>query len=232
MVAYHHYRMGSALFKKGEYERALEHFLKAQKLDSQNPLILNHLGLAYYLQKEYEYAVMALNEALILKKNYSEAHNNLGRVYVDMKDFSRARKHLFKAVSDLTYPNRDKVWLNIGLSFFEENRYKKSEEYFLKALKANRQNCLAYNYYGRSLLEREKFKSAIKAFDRAIYRCRPYSLDQPHYYSAVSLFQTGQKSRAIARLKEGKKLYPKGSYREKIRDMIALLEGHSRGGEK
>ena len=222
-LAYNHYRIGVSLLAKNQNEKALEQLLLASKLDPSNPLILNHLGLAYYFQREYELAIITLQNAISKQANYSEAHNNIGRIYVDIKDFSQARKHLMMAAGDLTYPHKDKVWLNIGLSYFYENSFENSKKYFLKSISVNRKNCLAYNYYGRSLIELEQFKPATEAFDKAIFHCRQRGLDEPHYYSDISLFRIGDKASAIARLQEGRKLYPKGPNKKKIEEMINLM---------
>ena len=114
--------------------------------------------------------------------------------------------------------------MNIGLSYFYEGQYEKSQNYFLKSISANRDNCLAYNYYGRSLIELEDFKKAAKTLDQAIYHCQRTGLDEPHYYSAISLFRLGAKAKAIARLQEGQKLFPNGPNKHKIAEMINLMK--------
>ena len=223
-TAHFHFQLGVSYLTKKNYSMALKELLIANKLDGQNPLIHNHLGLTYYFLKEYEHAVVSLRNAISEKKNYSEAHNNLGRVFVDIKQFREARKHLFQAANDLTYPHKDKVWLNIGLSHFHQDQFKIAQKYFLKSISANRKNCLAYNYYGRSLVEVENFKKASKSLDKAIYHCQGQEFDEPHYFGAIALFRLGYKSRAIARLQEASKLYPKGPYQAKIKDMLELMK--------
>lgn len=211
------------MVSRGDYERGLAQLLIARDLEPSNPLTLNHLGLTYYFMKEYEHSIIALKSAISEKPQYSEAHNNLGRVYIDIKDFALARVHLNKALQDLTYSHKDKVWVNLGLSYFMQGQYKTSQTYFLKAISVNRTNCLAYNYYGRSEIELEHFKKAAKSLDKAIYHCRKRGFDEPHYYSAISLFRLGYKSKAIARLQEGRKLFPRGPNKKKTEEMINLM---------
>ena len=166
---------------------------------------------------------MNLKEALKQKPNYSEAHNNIGRVYVQIKDFDSAIEHLQKAASDLTYASKDKVWVNYGLAYFSQDKFKKSEAYFLKAMGMNRKNCLAYNYYGRALVEQEQFEKAAKTMDQAIYHCKHKGLDEPHYYGAVSLLRLGYKAKALARLEEAQKKFPNGPNRNNIDKMIDMM---------
>lgn len=222
-AAYSHFKIGVSFVAKGQYAKGLDHLLKAKQFDPRNPLYLNHLGLTYYFMEEHALAIQAMKNAIEEKPSYSEAHNNLGRTYIEIKDFESARKHLLIAAADLTYPHQDKVWLNMGLSYFMQNKFKKSQNYFLKSISANRSNCLAYNYYGRTEIELENFRKAAKILDQAIYHCRKKGTDEPHYYSAIALFRTGYKSRAMARLKEGRKLFPSGPNRTKMDEMLKLM---------
>lgn len=222
--AYSHFKIGVSLLAKNKKSEGLDHLLKAKELDPNNALFLNHLGLAYFLMGEYEHAVVALEQSIDADPKYSEAHNNLGRVYIEIKNFALARKHLKEAASDLTYSHKDKVWLNMGLSYFHQGEYKTSENHFLKSISMNRENCLAYNFYGRALIEQEKYEKAAKALDQAIYHCRDKGFDEPHYYSAIAFFRMGFKSKAIARLQEGRKRFPDGPNRQKIDEMINLMK--------
>lgn len=222
-TAQHHYRLGATLLQKKDLESGLKHLLIAKKLDPNDPNIRNQLGVAYYLMGEYEHSILSFKDALSIKDSFSEAHNNVGRVYIDVKSFERARKHLQTASEDLTYPHKDKVWLNYGLSYFFEFKYEKSLNYFLKSIATNRRNCLSHSYYGRALVELERFDDAARSLDKAIYHCQGRKFDEPHYYGAIALFRLGQKKMAMARLQEAIKLYPKGAYRKKIQEMLDLM---------
>lgn len=223
-MAYGHFQMGVSLLGQGKYESGLEQLLLAHEMDPDNHLIANHLGLAYYFLGEYELAIVMLKKSIALKNDYSEAHNNIGRSYIEVKDYPKARHHLAIAARDLTYPNKDKVWFNMGLSFYSEGEYNKSENYFLKAINFNRNNCLAYNFLGRAMIEQEKYEKAKTVLDQAIYHCRSQGYDEPHYYSAIAYFRLGQKSQAQARLQESLKLFPKGLNRKKVEEMIRLMK--------
>lgn len=219
----HHYRLGTGLLQKKQYRQSLQQLKIAHDLDSRNHNILNNLGLVYYFLGEFEESIYHLKKALSHKSDYSEAHNNLGRVYIEVRDYEQARIHLNRALADLTYPNRDKVFVNLGLSHFRGGNLALAEPFFLKAIAANRENCLGYNYLGRSLIELKKFKRAVKSLNQAIYHCRENNFDESHYFSAVALFQSGKKNRAISRLQEAQKLYPKGPYQRKVKTMLELM---------
>ena len=66
---------------------------------------------------------------------------------------------------------------------------------------------------------KKKYKKAAKALEQAIYHCRKKGFDEPHYYGAIALFRLGYKSKAIARLEEGRKFFPKGENIKKMNEM-------------
>ncbi len=222
-IAHHHFKIGVSLSAKGQKSKSLQQLLMAHELDPANTLILNHLGMAYYFLKEYEHSIVTLEEAVKKDPNYSEVHNNLGRVYIEIQDFQSARKHLAKAASDLTYSHKDKVWLNLGLSYFFAGKYKQSESHFLKALENNNKNCLAHNYYGRSQMELKKFKLAVQAFKKAIHYCGKKHSYEPHYYGALSLFRLGHRSKALTFLSANRKHFS-GLNLQKINKTIKQLK--------
>jgi len=151
---------------------------------------------------ELDESIYHLKKSISAKSNYSEARNNLGRVYIDAKNFEAARQQLKLALSDLTYPNRDKILVNLGLSYFLQDNQAMAEPFFLKAIAANRKNCLGYNYLGRSLIEIEQFKRAQKTLNQAILHCRESNFDEAHYFSAIALFRDGRKNHAISKRKK------------------------------
>ena len=222
-TAHHHFKIGVSLSAKGQKSKSLQQLLMAHELDPSNTLILNHLGMAYYFLKEYGHAIVTLKEAVRINPDHSEAHNNLGRMYIEIKDFHLARKHLAKASSDLTYSHKDKVWLNFGLSYFFEGKYKQSEIHLLKALENNDKNCLAHSYYGRSQMELKKFKQAIRAFNKAIHYCGKKHSYEPRYYGALSLFHQGHQSKALSFLSDSRKHFS-GLNLKKIDKMIKQMK--------
>ena len=221
-MAHYHFKLGVSLSSKGQISRSLDQFLKANKLDPNNPLILNHLGMAYYFLKEYEHSILTFKSALKKNPDYSEVHNNLGRVYVEINDFKQARYYLLKAATDLTYSHKDKVWLNMGLSYFFEGNYRESAFYFSKAFEQNNMNCLAYNYYGRSQMELKKFKQAVQSFNKALSCGKKYSYE-PYYYGALSLFRLGYRSKALSFLSKSRKHFS-GVELVKIDEIIKKME--------
>lgn len=220
-------RMGSSLIEEGNYPSALSALLKAQELDPQNPLILNNLGQVYFLREKYELAEKQFRKAIELQKDYTDARNNLARVLIEEGKFAEAEKELNIVLADLTYGGADRAYINLGLAKFNQKQFPQAEQAFIKVLKLRSDDCVASDYYGRSIFEQKDYGRAAEALDRAIGFCQKNLFDEPHFYSALAYYRLGDKEKAMARFEELIKLYPDGKYRQKAKGMLDLIrKGH------
>ena len=97
-----HMQIGTGYLTKGLYPQALIELLKAEHLDPKNPLILNNLGLAYYVRGKTKMAEDKFRAAIRELPNFSDAKNNLERVFVDTQRASDAVRLLSEVECDLT----------------------------------------------------------------------------------------------------------------------------------
>ncbi|MCB0394915.1 MAG: tetratricopeptide repeat protein, partial [Bdellovibrionales bacterium] len=160
-------------------------------------------------------------DAITIESGYTEARNNLGRLLIERQKYKEAETQLKTVTNDLKYQTPEKGHTNLGLLFLKTNRLPEAREQFLKALRLNRKFCEAHNLLGQTLFLENRFSKASEALDRAISVCEKY--DEPHYYSALSYARSGQKAKAIARLKELMQLYPSSSYIAESKKLLAEL---------
>lgn len=219
-----HLKHGTELMSEGRFEQALSEMLKADELYPRDPEILNHLGLAYFFKKDMDRAISNLQLSTELKKDYTEAYNNLGRVLIEAGKTKEARTYLEKAASDLTYTFPDKVYFNIGLSYYSENEFKSSIPYFAKSIELNRDQCLAYTFYGKAHFEMESYKKASLILDRALKRCRLEFNEDAYYISAISTFKAGRVEDGIAKMEELLRYHPKGPWAEKAVAALQIMK--------
>jgi type IV pilus assembly protein PilF len=219
-----HLQIGSGHLSKGNYPGALSEFLRAQELDPSNPLVHNQLGLGYFLRGRMDLAEKHFREALDLESKFTEARNNLGRTLIERKRYQEAITELKIAARDLIYTEPEKTHANLGLAYFNLRDYQNAEKAFLESLKLRRKNCLALNYYGRSLYELSAYDKAAESLDQAIEACKAMKLEEPYYFSALSYMKQGERDQAVARLQEGLETYPQGKYAAKARSMLELLK--------
>ncbi|NJL25160.1 MAG: tetratricopeptide repeat protein [Calothrix sp. SM1_5_4] len=218
-----HMQIGTGFLSQGQYPQAMSELLKAERLDPDNPAILNNLGLAYYVRGRWAQAEQKFERAITKAPNFSDAKNNLARVFIDRERFIDAIKILREVEGDLTYPFPEKTYSNLGMAYFLSGHYQKAEEYLAKSLQIRRQSCTTANYYGRTLLEMKRIQQSAEVLDQAVEFCRPTKFEDPLYFSAMSYFSLGEKEKSRARLEELLKEYPKSKYVAKAKGMLELL---------
>ena len=222
-LAQRHLDLGNSFFAAGKYPQALKELLKAKKLSSSNPLILNSLAVTYQARGRSDLSIQTFNELLQIHPNFTEGRNNLTRVLIETKRFNEAQVEINKVKKDLTYGALDKVYLNEGLLYFDQQKYLQALEPFSKSIQYGRSNCSAQHFYGRSLFELKRYIDAAQALDRAIAFCQTSGNDEPHYFSALAYYRSGDKRKAAVRFDEIIKLYPKGQYSEKSRALLEVV---------
>jgi Tfp pilus assembly protein PilF len=216
-----HFRVGSSQLEKGNFPEALKELLQAESYETKEPLIYNNLGLAYFMLERYEQSEVNFRKALALDKTFTDSRNNLSRVLIERGKYKEAREQIKIVLEDLTYTQPGKVFINLGLSYFKEQKYSEAKDAFLKAVSYDRESCLAQNYYGRSLLEMKDSEKAIQALDKASGYCLKVNYDEPIYFSAIAYYRMGDRIKAQARLET---LVQKNSpFKDKAESMLDIL---------
>lgn len=217
-------QIGTSNLMQGNIPQAISALMDAEKLAPDDPAIKNNLGLAYFMRERYDLAEQKLRQALRLKGDFSDARNNLARVMIELQKPQEALKEALRVTKDLTYGSPEKPWLNAGMAYFQMGQWKEARAAMQKSIEYQRENCLAQSYLGRTYYEEGNYQRATEILDQAIQSCMKSQIDEPHYYSALSYFQLGQKAKSIARFNEVIKLYPNGKYIDKSKSMLETIK--------
>src|SRR5262245_54383171 len=129
-----YYREGTRLLELGEFEHAVDAFLKAVELSPTSALIQNDLGYAYFVGGRYGEAIAAYEHAIGLEPNYVIAYNNLGVAYLRLKDFEKARSAFNKAIT--LKPDYASAYYNLAVAHHVTGDIAKSMKAFKDALRA------------------------------------------------------------------------------------------------
>jgi type IV pilus biogenesis/stability protein PilW len=219
-----HMRIGTSFLSQGNYPNALRELLIAEKLDPKSALVQNNLGLAYFWRERLDLSAKHLRRAVELNPEFTEARNNYARVLIELTRYDQAIAELKTVLSDLTYGDPAKAWVNLGMAYFRKGDYGTAKEKFAQAVQINRDHCLGQTLYGRSLLELKQFEAAAHALDNAVVICRPAQFDEPYYFSGLTYYRLGRTSSAVARMEEVLKLYPNGLYAKRAESMLKLMK--------
>lgn len=219
-----HLQIGTRYLTERNYPSALKELLEAEKYDSNDPIIQNNLGLAYYVRADFEKAKLHLKKAISLDPKYGDARSNYGRLLLDTGHASDAVEEFKSVVNDLTYPQPEKAKVNLGIAYLSVKKYKDAEKAFVSAIELNKNYCPAYIFLGRSFYDQNEFARAAKRLDQAVAVCKNEGFDEPQYFSAMAYMKLGEKEKAIARLEEIVDLTPKSAYAEKSRQFLKSLD--------
>jgi tetratricopeptide (TPR) repeat protein len=76
-----HFFLGMTYKAEGEYERALEHFRKAEAQYPRDRMLLNQMGRVLFLKRQFQEAVDMLKRVLLIDSEDLQAHYNLMLAY-------------------------------------------------------------------------------------------------------------------------------------------------------
>lgn len=203
-----HLNLGTSFLQNGNFRAALKELRTAADLDPKNETVQNNLGLSYFLLEQPKLAEQHLRRAIDLKSDYSDAHNNLARVLVALHNYEEAQKHAQIVLKDLTYPEPQKAWYNLGLSYFAQDNFRSAAGAFQRYVKAEQQNCSGYLYLGRSYMGLKDYEESLRLLDWASKNCTQSDKQEALYYSGLAAYHSGQKEKASARFDELTKKFP------------------------
>jgi tetratricopeptide (TPR) repeat protein len=123
---------GIAHLKKGEADKALASFKRAQQVNLQNPEPLIDIGTVYVLQKKYSEAIKEYEEALKLAPDRIDALGSLAQLYFfqgnEKAAIERTQRQLQKT------KRQADVYQLLGQLSLRIKEYPKAIEYLQKAI--------------------------------------------------------------------------------------------------
>lgn len=149
--------LGMGYLERGATEKAKVPLKKALDLDGSSPDAHAALALVFQLEMENELADQHYRKAISLRGDDSRLQNNYGSFLYEQKRYQEALEHFTSASRDNMYPERSRVFENIGLTLLQLDRKDEAKAAFNRALRLNSRQ-------PRSLLE-----MAILLYDEQSY---------------------------------------------------------------
>lgn len=177
-----HTQLGNLCIDLELYDRAVEHYRKAVKLDPKNAEQLAYLGIGLQQFGEPDEAIEVLCEALEIDENMPVAQNVLGVLYMRRNQYEYARSHLEK--SNELKPGKPLVEANLAGTLAELNEYEQALTYAKKAIRSKGAGENPYFVLGRILSQLGRQDEAVRYFEEAIKRYKNFG---GAYYMLASL---------------------------------------------
>ena len=220
--AAYHYQMGLSYLGENNVTGALVELTEAEKLEPDNPELLNYLGLALYRKNKFVLAEQKYLRALELKPNFSEVRNNLGVDYLELKRWDEAIAQLKIVTDDIFYGNQEAASMNLGLAYFGKGDYSKALTIMRGVVNSDSKNTRAMVNLGRIYLAMEKTDEAIFEFNRALKLNRGYA--NAHYYLGLAYMQANDKKSAATSFREVLRIAPDSEIGQLSRDYLDKLK--------
>ncbi len=118
-----HRKLGEAFLIEANYVAALRELTAAQKLDPDNPVVYNDMGLVYMNRDKLREALTFFRKALSLKADYSDALLNMAVTHLKLEQWGAAIEQLQRLESDMLYAAPQNVYVNLGYAHYMVGNY-------------------------------------------------------------------------------------------------------------
>lgn len=131
-------QLGIGYLKQGSTGRAKVPLKKALELDPSN--IDAHAALALVFQAEMEPKLADEHFRKALSQNSTDARvlNNYGSFLYEQGEYAEAYERFQQAAKDNLYPERSRVFENLGMTALKLNKPEQAQEYFQRSLRLNK----------------------------------------------------------------------------------------------
>ena len=140
-----HIARGDASFQSRFYQKAIEHYESAIKINSDYDRAYHKIGIVYFNMGLYETSIEYYSKAIDINPNKIEAYHGRGIVYHMMSVHQKGIDDLTKAieidasveVTDSMFPLRANIYHNRGFIYLHMEKYQKALADFEKAIELN-----------------------------------------------------------------------------------------------
>jgi tetratricopeptide (TPR) repeat protein len=137
-----HINLGSALFEKGENDKAIYHYNKALLIIKISKVYYS-LGIVYSSIGKYQQAIESYNQAIRMIPNFAAAHYNLGIIYCNFGNYQQAVKNFSQAVH--AAPDLTAAYYNLGVAYHLLGQNQRALENYSEAIRLKHDYGNAYN---------------------------------------------------------------------------------------
>lgn len=158
-------QLGLGYLRQGDTERAKVPLKNALDIDSNSQDANAALALVFQVEKEPKLAEEYFRKALSAGED-ARIRNNYGSFLYEQKRYPEAYEMFQKAASDPLYPERSRVFENLGMAAKQLGRQDEAQLYLEKAVGMNRQQPRALLELAEIAYARQQYVPARDYFQR------------------------------------------------------------------
>ncbi|MEG4346627.1 tetratricopeptide repeat protein [Microcoleus sp. A003_D6] len=161
-----HVTLGNSLVELGKFDRAMECYSRAIKLNPQLAIAYHNLGEMLVGQKRWDEAIANYRQAITINPNSFESYHSLGKTWADRGECDRAIACYRKSIE--LNPNYARAYLGLGNVFAQKRELDEAIKCYRQALEINDNSYWAYNCLGDALAQKKLWPEAISCYRKAI----------------------------------------------------------------
>lgn len=181
-------------FKTANYESAVESFLKVLKSDSNNPNLLNNIGLCYSKLAKDELAIEYFIKALSFNPKSVQTYVNLADIYYKSKNIIEGINLLENGVTLM--PNEIALKHYLSRFYLEDCRYDLAMDQLFEILDIDSDNLDAYWDLGNIQFEMGDYDSAVANYETVLDKINDNAV--LYYQTAIAYEANDNLDKAIS----------------------------------
>ncbi|MDX1297407.1 MAG: type IV pilus biogenesis/stability protein PilW [Pseudomonas sp.] len=130
-------QLGIGYLQQGQTGRAKVPLKKALELDSSNADAHAALALAFQIEMEPKLADEHFRKAISQRRDDARLLNNYGSFLFEQQRYQEALERYLEAAQDNLYPERSRVFENLGMTAQQLNQPEQAKAYFERSLRLN-----------------------------------------------------------------------------------------------
>jgi Tfp pilus assembly protein PilF len=214
-------QLAQSLFNAGRLSEAMKIMDEAIAREPGDPSLRHFRGQLHFRAGRWAEAEADFAKTLELDPYFSDAHNFLGAVYQEQKRFEEAERYYRTALENPAYPTPEKVYLNLGLLYAQQERQAEAVEALRRAVEINPRYYQGH-FELASLLDRMgKLPEAAREYEVAEPGYSGYG--DYHYRLGFAYFRLGQRDKARQSLARVLEVAPGSESAARAQELLELL---------
>ncbi|MEG4027521.1 MULTISPECIES: tetratricopeptide repeat protein [unclassified Microcoleus] len=158
--------LGNSLVELGKFDRAIECYSRAIKLNPKLAIAYHNLGEMLVGQKRWEEAIANYRQAIAINPNSFESYHSLGKTWAERGEFDRASACYNKSLE--LNPKYARAYVGLGNVFAQKQDFDAAIKCYRQTLEINDNSYWAYNCLGDALAQKQLWSEAISCYRKAI----------------------------------------------------------------
>jgi tetratricopeptide (TPR) repeat protein len=221
---------GNDWYAKRDYDRALDDYTEAIRLDAKSAVAFYNRGLSWKNKKQYDKALTEFDQAIGIDPNDARFFNNRGLAWYDKGNLDKAIHDYNEAIrldakDPQAYHGRGVAWMDKGV-------FGQALEDFDKALELNPKYALAYHNRGWMWAKKREYDKAIDNYNKSIDLEPGPAV---HLNRGVAYMESGEYDKALPDFSKAIELDPKyalayhnrGWLQARLREYDKAIEDYS-----